>query len=115
VHPFFANEAARAAGARHGTVTEAWAPIAKGKVNDDTTIGEIADRLDRTPAQVALRWHLQRGDIVFPKSMRRERMAENFAIFDFELGDDDLATISGLDRGEEGRTGPNPNTMDWLG
>jgi 2,5-diketo-D-gluconate reductase A len=114
VHPFFANEAARAAGARHGTVTEAWAPIAKGKVNDDTTIGEIADRLDRTPAQVALRWHLQRGDIVFPKSMRRERMAENFAIFDFELGDDDLATISGLDRGEEGRTGPNPNTMDWL-
>jgi 2,5-diketo-D-gluconate reductase A len=47
--------------------------------------------------------------------MRRERMAENFAIFDFELGDDDLATISGLDRGEEGRTGPNPNTMDWLG
>ena len=115
VHPFFANEAARAAGARHGTVTEAWAPIAKGKVNDDATIGEIADRLDRTPAQVALRWHLQRGDIVFPKSMRRERMAENFAIFDFELGDDDLATISGLDRGEEGRTGPNPNTMDWLG
>ncbi len=115
VHPFFGNEAARAAGARHGTLTEAWAPIAKGKVNDDATIGEIATRLDRTPAQVALRWHLQRGDIVFPKSMRRERMAENFAIFDFELGDDDLATISGLDRGEDGRTGPNPNTMDWLG
>jgi 2,5-diketo-D-gluconate reductase A len=115
VHPFFGNEAARAAGARHGIATEAWAPIAKGKVNDDPVIGEIASRLDRTPAQVTLRWHLQRGDIVFPKSTRRERMAENFAVFDFELGDDDLATITGLDRGEAGRTGPNPNTMDWLG
>jgi 2,5-diketo-D-gluconate reductase A len=115
VHPFFGNEAARAADARHGVATEAWAPIAKGKVNDDPTLGEIASRLGRTPAQVALRWHLQRGDIVFPKSMHRERMAENFALFDFELGDDDLATIAGLDRGEAGRTGPNPNTMEWLG
>jgi 2,5-diketo-D-gluconate reductase A len=115
VHPFFGNEAARAADARHGVATEAWAPIAKGKVNDDPTLGEIASRLGRTPAQVALRWHLQRGDIVFPKSMHQERMAENFALFDFELGDDDLATITGLDRGEAGRTGPNPNTMDWLG
>jgi 2,5-diketo-D-gluconate reductase A len=114
VHPFFGNEAARAAGARLGIVTEAWAPIAKGKVNDDPTIGEIAARLDRTPAQVTLRWHLQRGDVVFPKSMRKERMEENFAIFDFELGDDDLATISGLDRGEDGRNGPNPNTFDMI-
>jgi 2,5-diketo-D-gluconate reductase A len=114
VHPFFGNEAARAAGARLGIATEAWAPIAKGKVNDDATIGEIASRLGRTPAQVALRWHLQRGDVVFPKSMRQERMAENFAIFDFELDDDDLSTISGLDRGEAGRTGPNPNTFDMI-
>jgi 2,5-diketo-D-gluconate reductase A len=115
VHPFFTNEAARAADAEHGIATEAWAPIAKGRVNDDPTITEIAARLDRTPAQVALRWHVQRGDIVFPKSMRAERMAENFAIFDFELSDEDVATISGLDRGEDGRTGPNPNQMDWLG
>jgi 2,5-diketo-D-gluconate reductase A len=114
VHPFFGNEAARAAAARHGIVIEAWAPIAKGKVNDDATIGAIASRLGRTPAQVALRWHLQRGDVVFPKSMRPERMAENFAIFDFELDDDDLATITGLDRGEAGRTGPNPNTFDMI-
>jgi 2,5-diketo-D-gluconate reductase A len=115
VHPFFTNEAARAAGAEHGIVTEAWAPIAKGQVNDDPTIRDIAARVGRTPAQVALRWHVQRGDVVFPKSMRPERMAENFAIFDFELSDEDVATISGLDRGEAGRTGPNPNTMDWLG
>ena len=115
VHPYFGNEAARAAAAEHGIVTEAWAPIAKGAVNDDATIREIADRVGRTPAQVTLRWHVQRGDIVFPKSMRPERMQENFAIFDFELSEDDVATISGLDRGEDGRTGPNPNTMDWLG
>ncbi len=115
VHPFFTNEAARAADAEHGIATEAWAPIAKGQVNDDPTIREIAVRLDRTPAQVALRWHVQRGDIVFPKSMRAERMAENFAIFGFELSAEDVATISGLDRGEDGRTGPNPNQMDWLG
>ena len=115
VHPFFGNEAARAADAQHGIATEAWAPIARGQVNDDTTISGIAERLGRTPSQVALRWHLQRGDIVFPKSMHAERMEENFAIFDFELSDDDVAAIAGLDRGEDGRTGPNPNTMDWLG
>ncbi len=115
VHPFFGNEAARAADARHGIVTEAWAPIARGRVNDDPTIKEIAGRVERTPAQVALRWHVQRGDIVFPKSMRAERMRENFAIFDFQLSDEDVATITALDRGEDGRTGPNPNSMDWLG
>ena len=115
MHPFFGNQAARAADAEHGIATEAWAPIARGQVNDDPTIKEIADRVERTPAQVALRWHIQRGDIVFPKSMRAERMAENFAIFDFELTDDDVAAIAALDRGEDGRGGPNPNTMDWLG
>ena len=115
VHPFFGNEAARAADAQHGIATEAWAPIARGQVNDDSTITAIAERLGRTPAQVALRWHLQRGDIVFPKSMHAERMRENFAIFDFELSDDDISAITALDRGEDGRTGPNPTTMDWLG
>jgi 2,5-diketo-D-gluconate reductase A len=111
VNPYFTNEAARAADARHGIATEAWSPIARGGISDDSTIGDIASRLDRTPAQVTLRWHLQRGDIVFPKSMHRERMEENFALFDFELTDDDMAAISALDRGEPGRTGPNPNTF----
>ena len=115
VHPYLTNEAARAANAAYGVATEAWSPIARGQVNDDATIRGIADRLGRTPSQVALRWAIQRGDIVFPKSVRRERMEENFAIFDFELAADDLAAISALDRGEAGRTGPNPNTMDWLG
>jgi 2,5-diketo-D-gluconate reductase A len=114
VHPFLTNEAARAADASYGVATEAWAPIARGQVNDDATIQGIAARLGRTPSQVALRWAIQRGDIVFPKSTHRERMEENFAIFDFELGDEDLAAISALDRGEDGRTGPHPNTMDWI-
>jgi len=115
VHPYFANEAARAAGARHGIATEAWAPIARGRVAEDPTIATIADRVGRTPAQVTLRWHIQRGDIVFPKSTHPERMEENFALFDFDLGDDDLAAISALDRGESGRTGPNPNAFDRIG
>jgi 2,5-diketo-D-gluconate reductase A len=114
VHPFLTNERVRAADAQHGIATEAWSPIARGQGADDPTIGAIADRLGRTPAQVTLRWHVQRGDIVFPKTLSPERMRENFAIFDFDLADDDMAAISGLDRGEPGRTGPNPNRMDWI-
>jgi 2,5-diketo-D-gluconate reductase A len=114
VNPYFPNEAARAADARHGIATEAWSPIARGRIAGDRTITRIADRVGRTPAQVTLRWHVQRGDIVFPKSMHRERIEENFAIFDFALRDDDMAAISTLDRGESGRTGPNPNTFDTI-
>jgi 2,5-diketo-D-gluconate reductase A len=114
VHPFFGNQAARAASAGHDIAVEAWSPIAQGAVNDDATIRGIAAKLERTPAQVTLRWHLQRGDIVFPKSMSRDRMAENFAVFDFELGNDDMAQITALDRGESGRLGPNPDTFDYI-
>ena len=114
VNPYFTNEAARAADARHGIATEAWSPIARGGIADDETIGGIARRIGRTPAQVTLRWHLERGDIIFPKSTHRERMEENFALFDFELTDEDVATIAALDRGETGRTGPNPNTFDMI-
>ena len=114
VHPFFANEAVRAANKRHGVLTEAWAPIAQGKVVDDDTIGEIASLVGRTPAQVALRWHVQRGDIVFPKSMNADRMRQNFEIFDFELQPAHLAALDELDQGEAGRMGPNPDTMDWI-
>jgi 2,5-diketo-D-gluconate reductase A len=112
VNPYFTNEAARAADARHGIATEAWSPIARGGIAGDETIAGVAERVGRTPAQVVLRWHLQRGDIVFPKSTHRERIEENFALFDFELTDDDQAAIAGLDRGESGRTGPNPNAFE---
>jgi 2,5-diketo-D-gluconate reductase A len=114
VNPYFTNGAARAADTRHGIATEAWSPIARGGIAGDPTIVGVAERVGRTAAQVTLRWHLQRGDIVFPKSMRRERMEENFALFDFELTDEDVAAISGLDRGESGRTGPDPNTFDRI-
>ena len=114
VHPFLANEDVRAANRRHGVLTEAWSPIAKGAVMDDDTIGEIASLVGRTPAQVALRWHVQRGDIVFPKSMNRDRMQQNFELFDFELEPTHMAAIDGLDQGESGRTGPNPDVFDWI-
>jgi 2,5-diketo-D-gluconate reductase A len=93
-------------------VTEAWAPIARGKVNDDPVIAGIAQQVGKTPAQVALRWHIQRGDVVFPKSVTPSRVEENFAIFDFELDESAMAAISALDRGE--RTGPNPDEFNWI-
>ena len=114
VHPFFGNEAARAGSHKHGVAVEAWSPIAQGKVLDDETIGKIAAAHGRTPSQVTLRWHLQRGDIVFPKSMKVERMQENFDVLEFELSEDEITAISGLDRGEDGRIGPNPDSFDYI-
>ncbi len=113
-HPYFTNDEVRAYGAEHGIVTEAWSPIAQGAVLDDETILKVAEQLGRTPAQVTLRWHLQRGDVVFPKSSSKERMAENFALFDFELDDADVRAISALDKGESGRTGPHPDRFDYV-
>jgi 2,5-diketo-D-gluconate reductase A len=110
VHPYLTQDPLRAFDAQHGIATEAWSPIARGKVTSDPTITAIAGRLGRTPAQVTLRWHLQRGDIVFPKSVHEGRMRENFELFDFELTDEDMATISSLNRDE--RTGPDPDTFN---
>jgi 2,5-diketo-D-gluconate reductase A len=112
VSPFLGNEEIRAFDADHEIVTEAWSPIARGKVADDPVIMGIGEQLGRTPAQVALRWHVQRGDVVFPKSVKRSRMEENFAIFDFELDESQMAAISGLDRGE--RTGPDPDQFNYV-
>jgi diketogulonate reductase-like aldo/keto reductase len=112
VHPYLANDEVRAFDAEHEIVTEAWSPIAQGKVLDDPAIVGIAETVGRTPAQVVLRWHVQRGDVVFPKSVTRERVEQNFALFDFELDEGQMATITGLDRGE--RTGPDPDTFDYV-
>ncbi len=112
VHPYLTQEELRAFDADHEIVTEAWSPIAQGKVLGDPAIVAIAERLDRTPAQVVLRWHVQRGDVVFPKSVSRQRMQENYELFDFELGTGDMATLTGLDRGE--RTGPDPDTFNYI-
>jgi len=112
VHPYLAQEEVRAFDAEHGIATEAWSPIAQGGVLKDDTIVRIAENLGKTPAQVTLRWHLQRGDIVFPKSVTRSRVEENFDLFDFELSEVDMADITGLDKGE--RTGPNPDEFNYV-
>jgi 2,5-diketo-D-gluconate reductase A len=114
LHPYFQNEEVRRYGEEHGIATQAWSPIAQGEVLDDPAIGEIADRLGRTPAQVVLRWHIQRRSIVFPKSATPARIEENFALFDFELDADDVSRIDALDRGESGRNGPHPNKFDMV-
>jgi len=112
VHPYLTNEVARAFNTEHGIFTEAWSPIAQGAVLTDPVITAIADRVGRSAAQVTLRWHIQRGDIVFPKSVTRSRVEENFALFDFELTSDDIDAITGLNRDE--RTGPDPDTFNWI-
>lgn len=114
IHPYFGNNDVRRYCAEHGIAVEAWAPIAKGRVADDPVIAGIADRLGRTPAQVTLRWHIQRGDIVLPKSVTPERVRSNIALFDFELSDADMAAISALDKGEAGRMGPHPDKFDMI-
>jgi 2,5-diketo-D-gluconate reductase A len=114
LHPYFLNEDVRSYGEQHGIRTEAWSPIAQGAVLDDPVITEIAARLDRTPAQVVLRWHIQRDSIVFPKSTTPSRIQENFELFDFELSADDISAIAALDQGEDGRTGPNPDSFAYI-
>ncbi len=89
----------------------AWSPIAQGGVLEEPTITQIAEKARKTPPQVALRRHIQRGAIVFPKSVTPSRMKENFGLFDFGLDPGDMDAISALDRGEDGRTGPNPDTF----
>ena len=112
VHPYLAQEELRAFDADHEIVTEAWSPIAQGKVLDDPAVVRVAERYSRTPAQVVLRWQVQRGDVVFPKSVNSERMQQNFELFDFELDGDAMGDLSALDRGE--RTGPDPDTFNYI-
>lgn len=115
LHPYLLNEEVRSYGEEHGIATEAWSPLKQGEVLDDAAIVEIAERVGRTPAQVVLRWHLQRGSIVFPKSTTPERMRENFELFDFELEPGDVERIDDLDRGEAGRNGPHPDQFAYAG
>jgi 2,5-diketo-D-gluconate reductase A len=111
LHPRLQQRELRAFHAQHGIVTEDWSPLASGgELLQDPVVTGIAQRLARTPAQVVLRWHVQLGHVVIPKSVTPSRIAENFQIFDFELEPEDLAAIEGMDRGE--RTGPDPDTFN---
>jgi diketogulonate reductase-like aldo/keto reductase len=109
LHPYMQQAELRSWQVEHGVATEAWSPIAQGAALDDPTIATIAAHHERTPAQVVLRWHLQLGNVVIPKSVTPARIRENFEVFDFELSEDDMATIGRLDRGE--RIGPDPATF----
>lgn len=113
VHPYFTNDAGRAASIRHGAAVEAHSPLGhgQGRLLDDPVIRRIAAARDKTTAQIVLRWHLQHGRIVFPKSVHRERMEENLKAFGFDLSSEDMSALDGLDRGEKGRVGPHPNTF----
>ena len=114
LHPYLLNEEVDSYGREHRIATEAWSPIAQGAVLNDPVITGIAERAGRTPAQVVLRWHIERGNIVFPKSTTPGRIRENLELFDFELAPGDDEAIDGLDRGEEGRTGPHPDSFAYV-
>ena len=109
LHPHLQQLELRRFHEEHGIKTEAWGPLGRGQFLDDETIVRIATDHGRTPAQVVLRWHIQLGNIVIPKSVTPSRINENFAIFDFELSDDDMHALFELDRNE--RTGPDPGTF----
>ncbi len=109
LHPRLQQPGLRHEHAELGVVTEAWSPLAQGGVLDDPTIVEIAKAHEKTPAQVVIRWHLQLGNVVIPKSVTPERIEENFAVFDFHLNDEQMTAIEQLDAGE--RTGPDPDTF----
>jgi 2,5-diketo-D-gluconate reductase A len=111
LHPSFQQNALRAFHAEHGIATESWSPLGQGAGIKDPTIGAIARKHGRTPAQVILRWHLDLGLVVIPKSGTPERIAENFAVFDFALDKQDWATFETLDRAD-GRLGPDPDSFN---
>jgi diketogulonate reductase-like aldo/keto reductase len=121
LHPYFTQPSVQAADAERGIVTQAWSPIGgitfypgwgeeRRNVMQDATITEIATAHDKSPAQVMLRWHLQEGRSVIPKSTNPARIGENFDVFDFELSSDELARIDALDTGSRG--GPDPDEVD---
>lgn len=110
LHPGLQQAELRAFHAEHGIATEAWSPLAQGAVLDDPAITAIAARTGKSPAQVVLRWHLQLGNIVIPKSVTPARIRQNLDVFDFRLTDEEMASIAATDR--DLRTGPHPDELD---
>lgn len=107
LHPRFQQAALREFHAEHDIITEAWSPLGQGLLWEDPTLQTLANKHGRTIAQIMLRWHIQLGNMVIPKSVTPARLRENMAIFDFALDDDDMAAIAGLDQAD-GRVGPDP-------
>jgi 2,5-diketo-D-gluconate reductase A len=113
LHPLMTQVELREVHKKLGIATEAWSPLGKGRLLDHPTITGIANAHGKTPAQVIIRWHLQIGNIVIPKSVNPQRIASNFDVFDFELSDDDVTSVSSLDNGT--RLGPDPRTFNFTG
>jgi len=113
LHPRFSQAELRNVHARLGIATEAWAPLGRGSLLEHPAVTEVATRCGRTPAQVLIRWHIQLGNIVIPKSVNPERIVSNFEVFDFELSTSEMTAISSLDDGA--RMGPDPRTFDYTG
>ena len=107
LHPFFQQHDVRSANARHEVLTEAWSPLARAGKNDNPVLQQIAEETGKTVSQVIIRWHLQLGNLVIPKTTHRDRLEENFKVFDFALSGEQMEQIASLDSGM--RLGPNPD------
>ncbi|OKL50691.1 oxidoreductase [Boudabousia marimammalium] len=114
IHPYLASNELREYCKSLGIVVEAWSPISRGKVLSDPAVTAAANRLGRTAAQIVLRWAIERGDVIFPKSVNPERMKENMGLFDFTLDSETRKALDSLDQGEAGRHGPHPDEADFL-
>ncbi|MFB6841312.1 aldo/keto reductase [Streptomyces sp. NPDC056361] len=110
LHPGLQQAELRAFHSGHGIATEAWSPLAQGAVLGERVLADLAARYGKSPAQVVLRWHLQLGNVVIPKSVTPARIRENFDVFDFALTDEEMRSVSALDRGT--RTGPHPDELN---
>lgn len=110
LHPGLQQANLRAYNSAHGIATEAWSPLARGRFNDFEQITKIADKYGKTPAQIVVRWHIELGNLVIPKTANRDRLLENISVFDFSLDEGDMAAIAPLETGE--RTGPNPEEFN---
>jgi 2,5-diketo-D-gluconate reductase A len=111
LHPQFQNRFAAQASFRMGVPVEAWAPLGQGSILREPLLNEVAGRLEVSPAQVVVAWHLLNGRVVIPKSRRREKMKENFDAQSLKLSVEDKTLIDSLDQGERGRLGPDPDTF----
>ncbi|MEO0313135.1 MAG: hypothetical protein RL140_365 [Actinomycetota bacterium] len=110
LHPFFQQNEVRAANEKHGVLTEAWSPLARAGHNKNDVLVRISETIGKTVSQVIIRWHLQMGNLVIPKTVHKARLIENFDVFDFELSETEMISIASLDSGM--RLGPNPDELN---
>ena len=114
-HPFFPNDELHRYDRDNGIVTEAWAPLGRGRAASNPILADIGEKYGKSAAQVAIRWGLQRGDVLFPKASTAKRQEANMDVFDFHLSESDMRAVGELDEGEAARTGMHPDRMERIG